>query len=82
VKVQYTAGYTPEELNSGIAGDLGEAVIIAMQYAWARRGRRPFSPTSESIGGYSISYSAQGTDRIPKEAKRRLQPFLSYSRVI
>jgi hypothetical protein len=90
IKVTYTAGYTPDELNldvvngvSGIAGDIKMAALVAIQRSFANAGDDVNGLVqSERLGDYSISYAAQA-GRLPLESQRLLQPyFTGYSKFI
>lgn len=82
VKVQYTTGYTQQEVATGIASDLGLAFMTAAQYWFWQRGRNYLPISSERIGHYSVSYSSTKLGRLPREAQRILQPFVHYGRIL
>lgn len=76
IKVTYTAGYTTEELNTGIAADIKLAALLTMQRVFARRGDNEGQLKSERLGDWSGTYAVENANRIPREARQLLAPFI------
>jgi len=83
VKVTYTAGYTQAELTTGIAADIKLACLLAVQQAFAARGRQSGVVQQEKIGDYFVSYeSVPASYDMPVTAKKKLRRFVRCSRFL
>jgi len=82
VKVVYVAGYTQAELATGIAAPIKMAVWESIRFQFANRGAGAGAVKSEKLGDYSVTYAAADgkESSIPRAARKRLRPFLSYGR--
>jgi hypothetical protein len=81
VMATYMAGYTQDELTTGIACDIKLAVLTMIQRLFGRRGATTKGDIkSERLGDYSVEYLVEQARIIPFYVKRSLQPFVSYAR--
>jgi len=80
VKVQYTAGWTADQLATGVASPVKLAVLIAVKRAFAAWGEGA-NVKSEKIGDYAVTYAVEdAASRLPKQSRKLLVPYLHYGR--
>jgi len=82
VKVVYVAGYTQAELSTGIAADIKLACLLGIQHAFGQRGESAGTIKAERLGDYAVTYAVERAGQMPRQAKKLLQPFVSYGKFV
>ncbi len=76
VKITYVAGWTHEELSTGVAADVKLAGLLAIQKVYSRRGKGQGQIQSERLDDRAVTYAATSAAALPTESKRLLAPFV------
>lgn len=73
VKVEYTAGWTADQLAAGPASPIKLAVLIAIQSYFASWGEGGTALKAERLGDYAVTYATDAQPgQLPKRSKKLL----------